>query len=222
MKNILTILAYSLFSAAALFFVEQSVGVSYALKTALKICLFLVVPLAYSRLRSGGFANPLRGISLKSVLSGVFVGVASFLAVIVAYRLLSASIDLAGISTELEMKLGITALNFIFIGLYIMFVNSLLEEYFFRNIVLLGILREGRRLTAYLYSSILFSLYHMSIFMQWFEGKILFLSLFGLFVIGIIYSYMNEKSGHFVSSWIAHAIADMAIITIGLRMFGII
>ncbi len=48
------------------------------------------------------------------------------------------------------------------------------------------------------------------------------LALLTLFVIGAVYNYLNEKAGHFLNSWLAHALADSAIILIGLRMFGMI
>lgn len=72
---------------------------------------------------------------------------------------------------------GITETTFLIVFLYIMFGNSLLEEYFFRGIVhdnMSNISRVG----AYILSALMFSLYHITIFGTWFSGWILGLALF--------------------------------------------
>lgn len=224
-KNSLLVILYSLCVAGALYFIEQSVGVSYALKTALKIVLFLVIPFVYVRFfapRAAVVKRSSSSISFRKLLPGILVGAFSFVAIMVVYALLAQHIDLASIALELQTKLGITPINFIFIGIYITLVNSLLEEYFFRNFIFLRLFGEGKRLVAYLYSSVLFALYHMAIFGQWFDASITALCLLGLFVIGLVWCRINSGSGHFYNSWIAHMLADVAVIIIGLRMFGIV
>lgn len=74
---------------------------------------------------------------------------------------------------------GITETTFAIVFLYIMFGNSLLEEYFFRGIVHYNI-SSISRVGAYIPSSLIFSLYHITIFGTWFSGWILLLALFGL------------------------------------------
>lgn len=220
-KNHILIILYSLGAAALLYFIEQSIGVSYVLKTLLKILLFLIVPFIYTHLFLGKGEGS-RIIKTRGLWPGIALGIFSFVAVIVAYAVLAQYIDLSNIVDELQTKLGITPLNFIFVALYITLVNSLLEEYFFRNFIFLRVFNEGKIWVAYVYSSLLFALYHMAIFAQWFTPSLTLLCLLGLFLVGLVYCYINSKAENFFNSWIAHVFADSAIILIGLRMFELI
>lgn len=67
--------------------------------------------------------------------------------------------------------------TFTIIFLYIMFGNSLLEEYFFRGIIYYQASQISKPF-AYLLSALMFSLYHIVIFSTWFSGYILGLALF--------------------------------------------
>ncbi len=222
MKN-KTIIFYSLFVASLLYYIEQDIGVDYVSKTVLKIFLFLVIPFIYTFKTARSMEKELETETKPNQIRyGLIVGLLSFIAIFVAYNLLGRFIDLGSIQNELQNKLGITAMNFIFVGLYITFVNSLLEEYFFRNFIFLSIFKSHRKIFAYIYSSALFSLYHIAIFAKWFEPAITIICIVGLFTIGLIYNFINSKKKNFVNSWIAHMMADSAIILIGLNMFGII
>jgi hypothetical protein len=46
--------------------------------------------------------------------------------------------------------------------------------------------------------------------------------MIGLFVGGLIFDKLNEKNGNILSSWLVHMMANLAINTIGLMMFGIL
>jgi membrane protease YdiL (CAAX protease family) len=225
MRHLYYITIYALGAAAFLYFLEQSIGVSYILKTAFKIVLFLIVPFVYTgfvQKERGAVIGRLKTARLKELWPGLALGLASFFIIIISYFILGSYVDFPAIATELETKLGITALNFIFIGLYITFVNSLLEEYFFRNFIFLNLFKRIPSILAYSFSSLLFAVYHMAIFAQWFNTSIMLICLLGLFLVGVVFNFMNSKSGHFLNSWLAHALADAAIILIGLRMFGVI
>lgn len=76
--------------------------------------------------------------------------------------------------------------------------------------------------TAYVYSSLLFALYHIAIFKSWFNIWLILLALTGLISVGFIFNFIDTKSNNFINSWIVHILADMAIMLIGMKMFGII
>ena len=65
-------------------------------------------------------------------------------------------------------------------------------------------------------------IYHVAIFRNWFSPPIFLLALFGLIVVGLLFSWMDARHHNFVNSWIAHALADSVIIIIGMHMFGMI
>lgn len=219
------ILISSLLSCTALYYVEQIRAVNYAVQTGIKLLMFLLIPAIYFTLTKDRniYISKARTINEKRpILTGLFSGLLFFVVLITAYYFLQPFIDFKPIISELETKLKVTPLNFIFVGIYITLGNSFIEEFFFRGFVFLGIYRTGRPGAAYLYSSLLFSLYHIMIFKNWFTLPLFLLAVFGLFVVGILFCWMDTKSKNFVNSWIAHMLADAAIILIGLKMFGIV
>jgi membrane protease YdiL (CAAX protease family) len=119
-------------------------------------------------------------------------------------------------------QLGVVKDNFILVAIYISFVNSLLEEFFFRGFIYLGLLGKTKRFNAYFISAGIFAVYHLAIIKGWFSPLIFVLSMIGLFVGGLIFDKLNEKNGNILSSWLVHMMANLAINTIGLMMFGIL
>ncbi|KND47495.1 MAG: hypothetical protein AB199_03635 [Parcubacteria bacterium C7867-004] len=215
----------SLVIVGALYVIEQFIGASYVVKTALKVLLFLILPLglafAYEQKRISKILG-LENFTVQSLLPGLLLGVGSFLIILGAYAILGSFIDMEAIADNLESKLGINSGNFLFVGLYVIFVNSLLEEFFFRGFLFLNLKGHASRVFAYVFSAGLFAVYHLAIIKGWFNPVLMALALISLFVIGLVFNYLNSRSGHFLNSWLAHGIADSAIILIGMHMFGIL
>ena len=218
------IIAASTLSCALLYWIEQGIGVSYLLKTAFKLLLLISVPIIYERFVKKEKAEILNFKNWRhtSVWPGLIFGVVFALVLLLAYFLVGPQIGLPRIAVELENKLKINPANFLFVGLYITLGNSFIEEFFFRGFIFLTLLESGRPKTAYLLSSCLFAIYHVAIFRNWFSPPIFLLALFGLIVVGLLFSWMDARHHNFVNSWIAHALADSVIIIIGMHMFGMI
>lgn len=219
------IILLSTLVCSILFLAEQYWRLSYFITTPLKIALFLVMVIGYrrwiavtGRRRTGALLH-LRGVS---ILKGLIIGLGSAGVIIATYLLLRQGLDLDGIAKDLIEKSKVTPMNFIFIGLYITLGNSLLEEYFFRGFVYFSLHDLGFKRTALVFSATLFAAYHLAIFSTWFSLGYMALALVGLELIGLVYAWINFKSRSIVNSWIAHALADSAIIAIGLKMFGFI
>jgi membrane protease YdiL (CAAX protease family) len=219
------IILSSLIACILLYFVEQVLIVSYLIKTSIKIMLFILIPYIYmkfikkeSKLKALNYKN----IDKNHLKVGCLFGMLSFLIILIAYYILRDVIDLQSISENLQNKSKITASSFIFVGLYITLGNSFLEEYFFRGFIFLNLYEHNSKKFAYIYSSLLFGLYHIGIFKAWFDIKLVVLALLGLIAVGFIFNWIDTKSKNFINSWIVHIIADSAIILIGLRMFGIV
>ncbi|MDF2521263.1 MAG: hypothetical protein K0R84_1891 [Clostridia bacterium] len=224
MKKAYIILA-SLAACILLYFIEQVLAVDYITKTAAKLILFLVIP--YINLRFVKKSGIWDGLNLRrhgasTFRLGLILGAASFAIIIAAYFVLKGYIDFNGIVQELQSKSKVTPSNFIIVGLYITFGNSLLEEFFFRGFIFLNLYNQGAKKLAYTYSSVLFGLYHIAIFKTWFNPLLIGLALFGLISVGIIFDWLDTKTENFINSWIVHILADSAIIIIGMRMFNMI
>jgi membrane protease YdiL (CAAX protease family) len=215
----------SLIACMLLYLVEQVLGVDYFVKTFSKVIIFTLVPYVYIKaVKKSSIVEELnlRMLNKKNFKLGFLFGMAAFIILITGYFIFKNFIDLDTIAAELTTKSKITPANFIFIGLYITFGNSFLEEFFFRGFVFLNLHNTGNKSLAYIYSSLLFALYHIAIFKSWFNIWLILLCLIGLFTVGILFNWLNTKPQNFINSWLVHILADSAIILIGLRMFGIL
>lgn len=219
------IILSSLIVCILLYFVEQVLVVSYVVKTVIKILFFTLIPYVYMRTikkQQLSKAIKYKDIDKHHLKMGFLFGMLSFLIILIAFYLLSNIINMESILGNLQSKSKINASNFIFVGLYITLGNSFLEEYFFRGFIFLNLYELNSKKSAYIYSSVLFGLYHIAIFKTWFNIELVVLALIGLISVGFIFNWLDTKSKNFINSWIVHILADSAIILIGLRMFGIV
>lgn len=203
-----------------LYFVEQILEVNYVIKTGTKWALFLGIPLLLDKYIDKRAVE--KHFHKEGLIFGFLFGLGSFAVVIGAYFLLQDFINFPFIINELQTKSKITAANFIFIAIYVTFGNSFLEEFFFRGFIFLNLKHLGSEKLAYIFSALLFALYHIAIFQTWFSFSMTLVALFGLLTIAIIFNWLNTKTNTFINSWIVHIMADIAIILIGFRLFGFI
>lgn len=196
----------------------------YLYKSLIKIVLFLIVPSLYF-FAFRGKKEHLSRLFLpkkKGILLSLALGFSVFCVILGAYFALRPWIDFSGIRASLTDGIGVTAENFLFVALYISFVNSLLEEFFFRGFAFLLLRQEVGRRFAYLYSSVLFAFYHVGMTSGWFNPLIGALAMLGLFAGGCIFNYLNERFDCLYPSWLVHMFANFAINTIGFILFGIL
>ena len=223
-KSMLWIIGSALLCALGMSVLDGVVQPTYAVKSALKITLFLLVPLLYFRRAPEGRAQ-LRALltarrgTLRRALA---LGLGVFAVILGAYLLLRGRIDFSGIAAQLSGSVGVNRENFLLVALYISFVNSLLEEFFFRGYAFAALARVAPRAVAYGFSALLFALYHVGMTARWFHPAIFLLSMLGLAAGGCIFNWLNEKSGSLYPSWLVHMCANFAINTVGLIMFGIV
>lgn len=222
-KIALQIIILALISTAALFIIEQGLQVSYLIKTVAKIGMFLVLPLFFIKFVIKQpvleFLN-LRTIDTKNLRLGFLLGLVSMGIVIGAFFVLQDFINTGAIIDDLQTRMKVTAEIFVFIAIYITFGNSLLEEFYFRGFIFLNIYKTGNKAVAYLFSSVLFAIYHVAIFATWFNIWLMLLALLGLFIVGLVFNWLNTKSMNFLNSWILHIFADIGVMVLGFYLFG--
>ena len=213
-----------LISTLLMCFVDGIISPPYLYKSIIKIVLFLLIPLGYFLLYmdKGAFLKKLFIPKKKDFLLALLLGIGVFVVIMIAYFLLGDYIDLSGIKESLTTGIGVTADNFVYVAIYISFVNSLLEEFFFRGYAFLMLKEEKGRKFAYIFSSAMFALYHVGMTSGWFNILIYILSMAGLFIGGCIFNYLNEKCENIYPSWLVHMCANFGINTIGFILFGII
>lgn len=218
-------LAYIVISSAliiiSLYFVDQVLQLNYISKVLVKVILFLVFPIIYIKLSKYNFVkDSLKVVKKKfklkpSHLLGIIIAITLFIAFIFIERFMNVDV----LILELEEKYKINKSNIFFYGAYLIFVNSLIEEFFFRGFLFLNLKKLNMKRTAYIVSSVAFSIYHISNFQNWFNVWVLILALVGLFLAGLIFNYLNDKDDTFLNSWFVHICADVSIVIIGYILF---
>lgn len=212
------------FASIAMSLVDGVLQPSYLYKSLIKMVLFLLVPMGYF------LADKSRLVTVKNLfiprkkdfLFGLSLGIGVYAFIMGAYFILKDHIDLSAIQASLTSGVGVNQDNFLWVSLYIAFVNSLLEEFFFRGIGFIVVKERVSRLFAYGFSPLMFALYHVGMTSGWFHWGIYLLALAGLFAGGCVFNFLNEKRGNIYCSWFVHMCANFAINTVGLILFGII
>lgn len=128
------ILIMSLLACILILAIEGYIEPEYVLKSAIKLVVFFISILGYMNI-CGAYKildqfKYMKFRDFKAIL-GLSIGVYFF--IISLFFLLKDYIDLDVIRNNLLAKENITASNFVYVSLYISFVNSFLEELFFRG-----------------------------------------------------------------------------------------
>ncbi len=206
----------------AMALVEAMWKPGYALKSLCKIPLFLGVPLLFS---ASGLSSPAKTYVSgwrKGLRLGLPLGGGVFVFLLGAYALLGPYFDFSAVTGALEADVGVTGNNFWLVSLYIAFVNSFLEEFFFRGF---GFLSLGEALgpkAAYLFSSLLFALYHVAIMASWFSLALFLLLTAGLVAAGLLFNWLDSRTNSLYPSWFVHICTNLAINSIGFLLFGLL
>ena len=200
-------------------FIDGVVKPPYHIKSAIKMILFLLTPLAYAHFNKDISLKSLFVPRKKGVIISLLLGAGTFTFIMSAYFLLRGVFDLSPITAALTADMGVNKDNFATVALYISFVNSLLEEFFFRGFAFLTLMNLTSKKFAYWFSSIAFSSYHVSMMIGWFSLPAFILAMTGLMVGGFIFNVLNEKNQNIYSSWMVHMFANFATNAVGFILF---
>lgn len=216
------VIALIVVACTVMAFTDGVLKPDYFVKSAVKLVLFLVLPAVYSVFDRDIKIKELFIPQKRGILISLVLGVSVFSVILAGYFLLKDVFDFSKITGALTKNIGVTGKNFIFVSLYISFVNSLLEEFFFRGFAFLTLKRITSRRFAYLFSASVFAIYHVAMMIGWFDFYVFLIILAGLFAGGLIFNFLNEKSATVYPSWLTHMFANFAINTVGFILFGII
>ena len=214
-KNNYLLIGAAVFCCGIMAVVDGIIQPGYALKSATKLGLFLLVPFLVSRLGDKLRFGRLFRFRRESILPALGLGLGVYGLILGGYFLLRNRIDFSGIADSLSSGAGVNKDNFLFVSLYISFINSLLEEFFFRGFLFSNLKQSAGRAFAYGFSALMFSLYHVAMMIGWFHPAITLLLIIGLVAGGMIFNYLNEKQENICTSWLVHMCANFAINTIG-------
>lgn len=195
---------------------------NYFLKSVIKLVLFLILPALYAFIDKEIKIKKLFIPDKKGIKLALVLCILVYAVILGGYLLLKNVFDFSQITGALTKNVGVTGRNFIYVSLYISFVNSLLEEFFFRGFAFLTLKRIAGRKFAYIFSAAVFAIYHLAMMIGWFRPDVFIIIMAGLFAGGLIFNYLNEKSESIYPSWFVHMFANFAINTVGFILFGIV
>ena len=213
------IIFITVFACICMGLVDAVLMPGYAIKSAIKIALFLLLPILYSLYDKTCNLKSLFTLKKGGIASAIFLGVGVYVVVLGAFLIFRNVFDFSALTGSLTSSTGVDKNNFIFVALYISFINSFLEEFFFRGFSFLTLKKAAGNKTAYIISSLLFALYHIAMMIGWFSLPIVILCMVGLFIGGTIFNRFNDKYGNIYLSWLIHMFANFATNTIGFILF---
>ena len=216
----ITLLLFSL----AITFVDAVIQPNYFFKIPIKIVFFLVLPLLFFLRNKEDFKNfkTLFVFKKKGLLTSLLLGILVYGVILGGYFLTRGIFDFSNVASSLTSGMGINANNFLYVSLYISFMNSFLEEFFFRGYGFITLKKYTSRKVAYIVSSTVFAVYHIGMLLAMFDIIPILLMMLGLIVGGCIFNYLNEINDNIYSSWFVHMFAKFAINTVGFILFGVL
>ena len=214
-KNIRLLVCAAFVCCGIMAVVDGIIQPGYVIKSAIKISLFLLIPFLLAHLGSDLQFTRLFRFSRDGILPALGLGAGVYVVILGGYYLLRNLIDFSGIVDSLSSGAGVTKENFLFVSLYISFINSLLEEFFFRGFLFTNLKHNAGRGFAYGFSAAMFAVYHVAMMISWFHPAVTLLLIAGLTVGGILFNFLNEKQENICTSWLVHMCANFAINTVG-------
>ena len=199
--------------------VDAVIQPGYAIKSAIKIIMFLLIPIVYGLFLKEFNIKNLMKPDKKGLCIALCLGFLIYGVVLGAYWIFKDVFDFSALTGSLNETTGVNKSNFIWVAIYISFVNSLLEEFFFRGFSFITLKKLTSRRFAYVFSSMAFALYHIAMMIGWFGLPVILISLVGLFIGGMIFNRFDEKSENIYLSWLIHMFANFATNTIGFILF---
>ncbi len=221
-KRISAIITIVSFSCIALAIIDGVIQPHYWIKSAFKLVLFLVIPFIYAQHDKRLNLKLLFRMNKRGLRTALMLCIPVYVAILLSYWFLKDIFDFTNVTTALTGNIGVTKENFLYVSLYISFINSLLEEFFFRGFGFLTLKRLWSYKAANIFSASAFAVYHIAIMSGWFSVGVFAITLAGLFVGGMIFNWLNAKSDNIYTSWFVHMFANFGINTVGFMLFGII
>lgn len=194
--------------------IETVIEPAYIVKSAIKVSVFLFFPFVYAKATNLKLLDGSFILDKKSIVKLLLLGAFIYAAIIGAFAATKNVFDYSALIDALSTDQRVDGKSFIWVALYISFGNSFLEEFLFRFISFIKLSKFAPRKIAYMFSSVIFAVYHAAMIGSSFPLPLLLLVLLGLAVGGCIFDYVDEKSENIYNSWIIHMFADFAIMTI--------
>lgn len=223
MKRKISIISSIILVSLLVTYVDAVIKPNYFFKIPFKILAFILIPIFYFLVNKDEQKEFKKLFKYKKtdIKKGIIIGVPIYIMIVVAYLLTRNFIDFSNVAPNLSNTMGITKNNYFLVALYIPLLNSFQEEFFFRGYGFISLKKKTTRLFAYIFTSIMFSIYHIGMLIGSFDWYVIILLLIGLIIGGCILNYLNEKNDNIYVSWIVHMFINFGINTVGGILFGV-
>ncbi|USG67640.1 CPBP family intramembrane metalloprotease [Brevibacillus ruminantium] len=214
---LLVLLAYSFAATLSVFYglvEKRSLFVTFV---AFHLLVCLLVPLLHAWWEgelSVQWKKAWKNDGFSGISYGLAVGAMLFIGIITgAWLLLQGQIHAVRIRQAMETW-GLTSQLLLPFSLYLVLINSLLEELMWRGFILERLLSTLTRFQAVLLSSFFYSLYHLII------GVVLFGLVWGalitglVFMTGALWGWMKRWYPSVYATWLSHLLADLGIVVV--------
>lgn len=209
-------------STLIMLIVDGIICPEYWVKSAIKLIFFLCIPLFIIIINKEMSINSILKVNKKGMYKALGLGILLYIVILIAYLIAGNFFDFTITINNLKAGGSVNEDNFIAIAIYITLINSFLEEFFFRGFTFLNLKKFAPRKIAYIFSSLLFAIYHVAMMWNWFSIWLFLLILMFLAIGGMIFNYLCEKYDNIYMSWIVHMFANLSINTIGLMLLNLI
>lgn len=149
-------------------------------------------------------------LALGLILSFIYFG---------AFYLFQSYLPLEYIKERLNGDINLNLSNLFLIGSYVIILNSLLEEYFWRSFIFHELHQRLNLKFAYFISALAFSFHHIMFYYDWFSPLFFLLVTLGLTIYSLLMNHLFVKAKDLFSCWLVHAMVDVIQITIGYLIF---
>ena len=212
MKKKIYLLIDAILFVVLMNFIEAVLMPGYWIKSLIKFIYIVLSVVVYCGLFKKRFNEAVyfNKAKLPWVFYAGLVGV--YILFIIGFLLIKDYLNINEIENSLLIKENITKQNCLYVFAYIIVINSLLEEIFFRGLIFHGF---DNRLISYLVSGISFSLYHLSMIANWGNAFIFVLMLVLLFLASVVLQIFSLHFKSLKASYLVHAMSNLAINSLG-------
>ncbi|MBQ6041822.1 MAG: CPBP family intramembrane metalloprotease [Oscillospiraceae bacterium] len=217
-KQLAVPLAAAVIFLAGMILTEQLLSPPYAVKSAVKLLLILVLTGTGLRLNGVGIKEGIRFQTMKHPAALIAFMIAVIPAVLLGFYLLRNQLDLPAIRQGLMEKEQLTKQNCLFVFAYIALCNSFLEEAFFRGFLTESFRRAGLKKAGAAVSALAFAVYHLGIVDSWLSLPMLLLCIALLFGAALFLQWICDRYESVKASWLVHGCANLAINSVGILL----
>lgn len=153
---------------------------------------------------------------LRDLALGLSSGLLLSLGLVLIFQFLpSKELLTLQIQDKAEAYLNLNLQLYFLFSLFLSLAHSLLEEYYWRWFTAKGLAQYFSTRSAILIANLAFAAHHFIILSSFVNFSWAIFGTFAVFVGGVLWSILEQKTGSLFASWISHALVDATIMGIG-------